>query len=187
MALVSLEVRLYVVASSAVEETSFALGQSGLVMKRTGRNRLGRLSCWVVDVPLVEREVEGRVELSEVKRVWCFERRFDFSILAQRPVFVWSFLQVLHRHCLSERMRKNNFSSSTYIFAFNIQSRSSSPSSGPPGPPRTLRKSFGCHSIPCSCRFAVSSRWRSSIFVFSSVAAAWFDSLMAKTVLYHNF
>ena len=107
MALVSLEVRLYVVASSAVEETSFALGQSGLVMKRTGRNRLGRLSCRVVAVDLVEREVEGRVELFEVKWVWCLERRLDLSILAQRPGFVWSFLRVLHRHCLSQRMREN--------------------------------------------------------------------------------
>ena len=75
-------------------------------MKRTGRNRLDRLSCWVVAVPLVEREFEGRVELSEVKRIWCLERRLDLSILAQRPVFVWSFLRVLHRHCLSERMPK---------------------------------------------------------------------------------
>lgn len=74
----------------------------------------------------------------------------------------------------------------TYIFAFSIQSRSSSPSSDPPGPPRTCRNSFGCHSIPCSALFAVSSRCLSSTFDFSSVAAVWFDSLMAITVLSHS-
>ena len=70
-------------------------------MNRIDRNRLGRLSLCVVAVVVVEMRVEGRVELSEVKRLWCFERRFDLSILAQRLVFVWSFLRVLHRHCMS--------------------------------------------------------------------------------------
>ena len=79
------------------------------------------------------------------------------------------------------------FCSETNISAFRIQSRSSSPSSDPPGPPRTIRNKFGCHSIPSSTLFAASSRCMSSTFVFSSVAASWFLSLMASTVLYHNF
>ena len=40
----------------------------------------------------------------------------------------------------------------TYISVLSIQSRSSSPSSEPPGPPWTFRKSFGSHSIPFSVR-----------------------------------
>ena len=75
----------------------------------------------------------------------------------------------------------------TNISALRIQSRSSSPSSDPPGPPRTIRNSLGCHSIPSSALLAASSRCMSSTFVFSSVAASWFLSLMASTVLYHNF
>ena len=70
-------------------------------MNRIDRNRLGRSDLWVVAVVVVERGVEGWVELSEVKPLWCFERRFDPLILAQRPVFVWSFLRELHRHCVS--------------------------------------------------------------------------------------
>ena len=66
-------------------------------MNRIDRNRLGRLSLWVVAVVVVERRVGGRVE---VKRLWCFERRFDPLILEQRPVFVWSSLRGLHRHCI---------------------------------------------------------------------------------------
>ena len=99
MVLVILKVRLQAVVSFAVGETSFFPGQSWLVMSRIDRNRLGRLNLWVVAV--AERGVEGWVELSEVKRLWCFERRFDLLILAQRPVFVSSFLQRLHRHCIS--------------------------------------------------------------------------------------
>ncbi len=68
-------------------------------MNRIDQNRLGPLSLWVVAV--VERGAEGWIELSEVKRLWCFERRFDLLILAQRLVFVWSFLRGLHRHCMS--------------------------------------------------------------------------------------
>ena len=70
-------------------------------MKRIDRNRLNRLSLWAVAVALVETGVEGWGELSEVKGPWCLERRFDLLILAQRPVFVWSFLRVLHHHCIS--------------------------------------------------------------------------------------
>lgn len=74
-------------------------------MMRIGRNRLGRSSLWVVAVVLAEsgvvRGVEEWVELSEVKRPWCLERRFDLLISAQRPVSVWSFLRMLHRHCIS--------------------------------------------------------------------------------------
>ena len=65
------------------------------------RNRLGRLSLWVVAVVVVERGVEGRDEHFEAKRLCCFERRFDLLVLVQRPVFVWFFLQELHRHCIS--------------------------------------------------------------------------------------
>lgn len=68
-----------------------------------------------------------------------------------------------------------------------IQSRSSSPSSEPPGPPRTGRNSRGCHSTPSSARFVASSRCRSSILVFSLVARSWFLAWSAWTVLYHSF
>jgi len=74
-----------------------------------------------------------------------------------------------------------------YMSAFSNQSKSSSPSSDPPGPPWTLLKYLGCHSMPCSFRLAVSSRCRSSIFDFSSVAAVWSEALIACTVLYHSF
>ena len=60
----------------------------------------------------------------------------------------------------------------TYISALRIQSRSSSPSSGPPGPPRTLLKNRGFHSRDSSCLFAASSLCMSSILVFSSVASS---------------
>ena len=73
------------------------------------------------------------------------------------------------------------------MFAFSIQSRSSSPSSGPPGPPCTRRNSLGCHSTPSLALRAASSLCMSSIRVLSSVAASWFRSLRAATVLYHNF
>lgn len=75
----------------------------------------------------------------------------------------------------------------TNISALRIQSRSSSPSSDPPGPPWTFRKSLGCHSTPFSALLAASSRCISSTLVFSSVAASWLRSFMAITVLYHNF
>ena len=57
---------------------------------------------------VVERRIEGRAELSQVKRLWCSERRFDPLILAQQPVFVWSSLRELHHHCISQRIRRNN-------------------------------------------------------------------------------
>lgn len=75
----------------------------------------------------------------------------------------------------------------SHMLAANIQSRSSSPSSDPPGPPRTFLKSFGCHSVPDCCLWAANSLCRSSIFVFSSVAASWFCSLIATTVLCQSF
>lgn len=50
------------------------------------------------------------------------------------------------------------FSKPTYTCALIIQSRSSSPSSGPPGPPFTGRNSLGRHSTPSSARLAASSR-----------------------------
>lgn len=75
----------------------------------------------------------------------------------------------------------------TYIFAFMIQSRSSSPSSGPPGPPWTGRKSLGRHSMPLSTLAAASWRCLSSIFVFSAVATSWFLARSASTVSCQSF
>lgn len=74
-------------------------------------------------------------------------------------------------------------SSGTYTSALMTQSRSSAPSSGPLGPPWVARNSLGRHSTPSSARLAASSRWRSSIFVFSSVAASWSRAITALTVL----
>ena len=77
-------------------------------------------------------------------------------------------------------------SSVTYMRALMIQSRSSSPSSGPLGPPRTRRKYFGRQSNPSSARLAASIRCRSSIFAFSSVATSWFFLMTACAVVYHS-
>ena len=100
------------------------------------------------------------------------------SELAQWRGSVWIFGRESRRRCaivshaFQERLlRRCEVIASAYICASRIQSSSSSPSSGPPGPPCTFLKYFGCHSIPCSVRFAVSSRCRSSILDFSSVAA----------------
>lgn len=79
------------------------------------------------------------------------------------------------------------FALKTYILAFKIQSRSSSPSSGPPGPPLTCLNNLGCQSTPSSALLAASSLCISSIFVFSSVATIWFCSLTAWAVLYQSF
>ena len=75
----------------------------------------------------------------------------------------------------------------SHILAFKIQSRSSSPSSGPPGPPCTALKYLGCHSLPVSALLAASSLCISSILVLSSVAASWFPSFSATIVLCHSF
>ena len=74
-----------------------------------------------------------------------------------------------------------------YIFALMIQSRSSSPSSDPPRPPRTRRKSRGCQSTPSSARLAASSRCISSMRDFSVVAASWSFVLRAWVTFSHNF
>lgn len=50
-----------------------------------------------------------------------------------------------------------------YTFALMIQSRSSSPSSGPPGPPFTALNKRGRQSKPSSARFAASCLCMSSI------------------------
>lgn len=73
------------------------------------------------------------------------------------------------------------------MLAFNIQSRSSSPSSRPPGPPWTGLKSRGRHSTPSSALLAASSLCISSILVFSSVASSWFLLITAWAVLYQSF
>lgn len=75
----------------------------------------------------------------------------------------------------------------TYILAFRIQSRSSSPSSDPPVPPCTALKYRGCHSLPVSALLAASSLCISSILVLSSVAASWLPSFSATIVLCHSF
>lgn len=67
----------------------------------------------------------------------------------------------------------------TCILAFKIQSKSSSPSSEPPGPPLTALNNRGRQSTPSSTRFAASSLCISSILVFSSVANSWSRALTA--------
>lgn len=71
-----------------------------------------------------------------------------------------------------ESEQRGSSRQASYISASKIQSRPSSPSSGPPGPPRMGLNSLGFHSMPCSLRCAASARWRSSIRLFSSVAAS---------------
>ena len=77
----------------------------------------------------------------------------------------WAVAVAYGQSRVMEKLRK------TYMLASNIQSRPSSPSSDSPGPLRIVLKYLGCHSMPFSVLFAVSSRWRSSILDFSSVAA----------------
>lgn len=71
--------------------------------------------------------------------------------------------------------------------ALMIQSRSSSPSSLPPWPPWTRRKSCGLHSISLLILFAASSLCISSMRDFSSVAASWSFRLIASITPCHNF
>lgn len=77
----------------------------------------------------------------------------------------------------------------TYSSASITHSRLSSPaqSPGPPAPlpPRAFRNSWGFHSVP-SGRWVASSRWRSSITDFSSVATRWSPFLIAAVVLDHS-
>lgn len=73
-----------------------------------------------------------------------------------------------------------------HIFALMTQSKSSSPSSCPPGPPCTVRNNLGRQSTPSSARLAASSRCIFSIRDFSSVAALWSLFLMAMLTFSHN-
>ena len=83
--------------------------------------------------------------------------------------------------------RATQHRASTYTLAFKIQSRSSSPSSGPPRPPRARRNSRGCQSTPSSARFAASSLCMSSILDFSSVATSCSLCFRACVTLCHSF
>lgn len=110
--------------------------------------------------------VRGNVEF--LRGLLAFEDWGDSKDLLGYSV--WSLPISISRKGLALRMTcKENDS---HILAFNIQSRSSSPSSGPPGPPWTLRNRLGRHSTPSSALLAASSRCRSSILVFSSVATS---------------
>lgn len=110
----------------------------------------------------------------------------DLSELEQRKVFAsWQARGYAGRWRLLEH-DKTSMVIMTYICAFIIQSRSSSPSSGPPGPPRTWRNSRGRHSKPSPARLLASSRWRSSIFPFSFVANSWSLDTIACTVVCHS-
>ena len=105
----------------------------------------------------------------------------------QPQVSAWFSLLVWPRFCFNQHESEKLKTTVTNISAFKIQSRSSSPSSGPPGPPRTGLNNFGRNSIPFSLRCAASSLCISSILVFSSVAASWFCSFSATHVLYQSF
>lgn len=100
--------------------------------------------------------------------VWACPRRIGVTARICSVCF-WGVAPSLETLLATKSLEK---SFRTYILAFRIQSKSSSPSSGPPGPPTTGLKSRGRHSTPSSVLLAASSRCISSTFVFSSVATS---------------
>lgn len=74
----------------------------------------------------------------------------------------------------------------THTLALMIQSRSSSPSSLPPGPPCTRRNSCACQSTPSFILLAASSRCISSIRALSSVAVSWSFRFTASVTTFQS-
>lgn len=164
----------------SVAEKSFGLELRWLEWNLTGRSQSDHSADVVVAVLEAAVDiaaggiggaVEADLELDVMGlRLGSPGMKTGLLILAQSQESVSPLLPASGHHYDDQNLYEDNLHQA-HIFAFNIQSRSSSPSSDPPGPPWTLLKSFGCHSMPCSALFAVSSRCRSSILVFSSVAA----------------